>query len=603
MLNTENTAVKTVLAAVPPAYSGWSVYSRLLTYLKPVAGIFCIAILGNILFAAASAAMAPAMKYIVEAIENPGADNRLLVPLLVMCVFSLRGVGGFFSSYFIAKVARSIVHNMRLQVFGRMLRLPNTYYDQHSGGHLLSRITFNIEQVTGAATTSVTILLREGFTVIGLLGYMLYENWKLTLIFLSLGPVIGLLVGYVSKRFRRLSTRIQASMGQVTQVASETISGYRVMRIFGGEAHEMQRFTQASEHNIDQQLKMSFTESLSTPVIQTIVSISIAILIWLALSPEVLEGMSTGDFIAFITAATTCAKPVKQLTEINALVQRGIAAAQDVFEMLAQQEEADTGTHQVERARGAIEFRHLGFTYPGTDKQVLTDINLRIEPGQTVAFVGRSGSGKSTLVSLVPRFYDCEPGQITLDDVGLADWKLANLRQQIALVNQQVTLFDDDVRHNIAYGALADSSEQALQQAADSANATEFIERLPQGFSTLLGGNGVLLSGGQRQRIAIARALLKDAPILILDEATSALDSHSEKHIQMALETIMQGRTTLVIAHRLSTIQQADLIVVMEQGHIVETGTHSDLLARNGAYAALHHTHFNEDPDESREVG
>lgn len=580
--------------------SGWAVYRRLLTYLGPVMGAFLIAILGNILFAAASAAMAPAMEYVVEAIEHPDAGNRLLLPLMIMGLFGLRGLGGFFSSYYIAKVARSIVHNLRMQVFGHMLRLPTTYYDQHASGQMLSRLTFNIEQVTGAATNAVTVVLREGFTVVGLLGYMLYQNWKLTLIFLSLGPVIGLLVGYVTKRFRRLSTRIQNSMGQVTQVANETIIGYRVMRIFGGEAHELERFTRASELNINQQLKMSFTESISTPVIQVIVSMSIAILIWLALSPDVLQGMTTGEFIAFITAATTCAKPVKQLTEVNSFIQKGIAASQDIFELLAEPLEPDQGDFSMERARGALDIRHLNFAYPGHDKVVLQDINLSIKPGQTVAFVGRSGSGKSTLVSLIPRFYEVESGEILLDGVPLSRWTLKSLRRQIALVNQQVTLFNDDVRHNIAYGVLAESSEQSLQDAASAANATEFIERLADGFATQLGDNGVTLSGGQRQRIAIARALLKDAPILILDEATSALDTHSEKHIQNALEAIMKGRTTLVIAHRLSTIENADLIVVMEQGRIIETGTHADLLARQGAYAALHKSDFAEEDHESR---
>lgn len=580
---------------------GWTVYRRLLTYLRPVIGVFLVAVLGNVLYAAASAAMAPAMKVIVAAIEEPSSENRLLVPLLIILVFSLRGVGAFFSAYFIARVARSIVHAMRLQIFEHMLRLPSTYYDRHPSGHLLSRLTFNVEQVTAAATSSVTVLLREGLTVVGLLGYMLYENWKLTLIFLALGPVIGLIIGYVSKRFRRLSERIQNSMGQVTQVASETINGYRVMRVFGGEAHEMDRFTRASRYNIDQQLKMSFTESLSTPVIQILISISIAILVWLALSPEILQGMTTGEFIAFITAATTAAKPVRQLTEINSHIQRGIAAANDVFSVLSEPVERDDGRHAAATVRGDIDIRNLWFHYPGSEKPALRDINLSIRAGQTVAFVGRSGSGKSTLVNLVPRFYDFERGDIQVDGVSLREWSLANLRSHIALVNQQVTLFNDDVRHNIAYGRLAERPEQAMVSAADAANAREFIEQLPSGFGTVLGENGLMLSGGQRQRIAIARALLKDAPILILDEATSALDSHAEQHIQDALETIMRGRTTLVIAHRLSTIESADLIVVMDEGRIVETGTHAELLNREGAYAALYRTQFADEEKRSSE--
>lgn len=569
--------------------SAWLVYRRLLTYVRAVIGFFLLAILGNIIYAVSSAAMAPAMKYVVEAIENPTPEFRLLVPLLIVVIFTVRGFGTFLSEYFMSRVARSIVHRMRTQIFDHMLRLPNVFFDQNTSGALLSRLTYNVQMVTGAATNAITVLLREGLTIIGLLGYMLYENWKLTLIFLSLGPVIGLLVSYATKRLRRLSKGLQTTMGEVTQVAMETLNGYRVVRIFGGENYESDRFRKASERNVRQQLKLDFTQGVSTPIIQIIISLGIATLIWLALSPEVMEGMTTGEFIAFITAATTCAKPARKLTSINSTLQRGITASTDIFELLAVEPEPDHGQHRIERTPGRIEFRDISFRYPSSQSPVLDQVSLTIEPGQTVAFVGRSGSGKSTLVNLVPRFYELQEGDLLIDGISVREWSIRNLREQISLVNQNVTLFDDDVRHNIAYGTLTQRGEKDMKAAAVAANADEFIDRLPDQYGTRLGDNGVMLSGGQRQRIAIARALLKDAPILILDEATSALDTLAEKQIQKELDKIMQGRTTLVIAHRLSTIENADMIVVMEQGRIVETGTHEDLLQKQGAYAALHH--------------
>ena len=573
-----------------------AVYGRLLAYLKPIWPVFLLSILGNLIYAAASAGMAPAMKYVYQAIENPTAENRLIVSGMIVALFGIRGLGSFLGGYNIARVGRSIVHRLRTEVYSALMRMPCRYFDEHSTGHLVSRITFNVEQVTGAATNAVTVLVREGFTVIGLLGFMIWQNWKLTMIFLVLGPVIGLIVAYVTKRFRRLSKRIQDSMGDVTHVLSESLNGYRVARIFGGEDWETRRFEAVSENNTRQSLKLEFTKALSVPVIQLFVSLSIALLVWIALSPGVMSGMTTGDFLAFITAATTIAKPIRQLTEVNAIIQKGITAAADVFEQLDLPPEPDNGTLEVERVRGAVRYDHVSFGYaPG--EEVLHDVCLDIQPGETVALVGRSGSGKSTLVNLLPRFYSPTAGRILLDDAPLDDYRLRSLRNQIAVVTQQVVLFNDTVANNIAYGSLRGAPREAIERAAKAAHAWEFIEKLPQGLDTVIGDNGSLLSGGQRQRLAIARALLKDAPILILDEATSALDTESEKIIQLALQEVMKGRTTLVIAHRLSTIEQADRIVVMDAGRIVETGSHQDLLARDGMYAALHRMQFSGSPD------
>lgn len=572
--------------------SDWNTYKRLLGYLKPFWGAFALAVVGNALYAAAATSMAAAMEFVIQAIEDPTAANRLLVPALIVGIFALRGVGYFLGNYYIQSVARSVVDRMRTQVFDHLMRLPCRYFDDRSSGHLVSKITYNVEQVTGAATNAVTIMFREGLTVVGLLGYMFYVNWKLTLIFLALGPVIGGLVSFVSKRFRRLSQKIQTSMGDVTHVASEAITGYRVVRVFGGGSYESQRFGAVSRNNLRQSMKMALTQAISTPVVQILIAFSIAILVWIALAPEVQQGMTTGEFVAFITAATTLAKPIRQLTSVQAQVQKGIAASHDVFSSLDTPPETENGTYAPERVRGELEFKDVSFRYKDDLEDVLHGLQFRVEPNTTVAFVGRSGSGKSSLVSLLPRFYDYTGGEICLDGVPLTEYKLDALRSQIALVNQNVVLFNDTVANNIAYGALRGASKDEIREAAAKAHALEFIDRLPQGLDTMIGDNGIMLSGGQRQRLAIARALLKDAPILILDEATSALDTESERYIQEALETVMRGRTTLVIAHRLSTIESADKIVVMADGRIAEEGTHQELIERQGAYAQLHSLQF-----------
>jgi len=574
--------------------TNWEVYKRLLVYIKPLKGIFFLSLIGNAIYAAASALMPKSLDYVVTAVENHTEESRLFVPLLIVAIFALRGLGSFLGGYYIASVGRQIVHKLRTQLFNNILTLPSRFFDNSSSGHLVSKITFNVEQVTGAATNAITITVREGLTVIGLLGVMFYENWKLTLIFFFIGPFIGLVIGYVSKRFRKLSQRIMNSMGDVTHVSSEVVTGYRVVRVFGGEKYESDRFEAASKYNLVQSLKMEFTKAISTPVVQLLVALCIAVLVWLALDPSVRGNMTAGGFVAFIAAATTMAKPIRQLTNVNAKIQQGVAAAKDLFAFLDEDTEKDNGSLEVKRVRGDVSFKNVNFSYGDDLPDVLKGITLDIKEGETVALVGPSGSGKSTIANLLPRFYEHTSGSITLDGTNLNEYTLHSLRSQIALVTQNVTLFNDTIANNIAYGGLSDFTEEQIIEAARKAHAYEFIEKMPEGIHTLIGDNGVLLSGGQRQRLAIARALLKDAPILILDEATSALDTHAERHIQAALETVMEGRTTLVIAHRLSTIEGADKIAVIENGQLAESGTHDELIAQEGLYAQLHGMQFSE---------
>ncbi|HEA51236.1 lipid A export permease/ATP-binding protein MsbA [Marinobacter antarcticus] len=572
----------------------WPTYKRLLKYVKPFWLAFSLAVVGNVIYAGASTGMAAAMEYVIAAIENPTEQNRLLLTLLIVAVFSLRGVGTFMSQYFISYVGRQVINALRNDVFNRLMTLPSRYFDENAAGRLVSKLTFNVEQVSEAATNAVTITLREGLTIIGLLGFMLYTNWKLTLIFLAVGPLIGAVVSYASKRFRKISQRIQGSMGDITHVASESITGYRVVRAFGGIEYEKQRFQKVNDKNLKQSLKMASTQAISIPVIQILVAIAIAALVWTMLAPEIRGEMSTGQLVAFITAATTLAKPIRQVTSVHAKIQKGVAAAYDVFETIDEVPEQDLGSYAPERVKGGIEFDSVAFRYRDQLDDVLKGISVEIPSGQSIALVGRSGSGKSTMVSLLPRFYDYTGGDIRIDGHSLKDFSLKALRSQIALVTQNVVLFNDTIAANIAYGALRECSRDDIREAAAKAHALEFIDRMPDGLDTMIGDNGVMLSGGQRQRLAIARALLKDAPILILDEATSALDTESERHIQEALETVIRGRTTLVIAHRLSTIENVDRILVMDNGRIIESGPHAELLASNGAYAQLHQMQFSE---------
>lgn len=569
------------------------IYVRLLRYSLPHWKAFAVSVIAMLFFAATNTGFAALMKPMIDGsfvAKDPTVSK--LVPLMIIGLFFVRGLSNFTSSYCMSWVGREVIRELRRAMFDKLLCLPTSFYDKTPSGELLSKLIYDVEQVNQAATNALANVVRDGLTIVGLLVWMTYINWVLTVIFVVAGPPIAFLMATVNKRFRRISGRIQHSMADVTAVSEEAISGHRVVKIFGGETYEAQRFDRINEVNRKLNMKMAAVSATSVGIIELIAASALAGIIYLATLPTVLDTVTVGSFMSFVVAMMLLLPSIKRLMTVMPMVQRGVAAAESIFGLLDCEAELDTGTRSIDRARGRVEFRQVSFAYDPAKGDVLKDVNLDIAPGQCVALVGRSGSGKSTLVSLLPRFYEVSRSSIFLDGEDIRELRLANLREQIAWVGQNVVLFNDTIAHNIAYGALGNVGESEIIRAAEAAHAMEFIVKLPDGLNTMVGENGVLLSGGQRQRLAIARALLKNAPVLILDEATSALDSESERHIQAALAEVMRHRTTLVIAHRLSTVENADQIVVLDHGRIVEQGRHAELLAKGGHYASLYQMQF-----------
>lgn len=570
----------------------FKVYLRLLGYLKPFWGVAILVFIGFAISAATEVSIAKLLEKIITAIQHRDQNFTSIFPFLVILLMFFRGLGSFIGGYYTAVISRNLVFNIRQEVFGKLLKLPSQYYLDNTSGHITAKIMYNVEQLTAASSESLKTIVQQGLITLGLLGYLLYSNWRLTFIILIFAPLMGLLVRKASKRMRKLSLQVQDTMGDVNHVVQETVNGNLIVKGFGGQEYEQTRFRENSLENLRRGLKMVVVQQLNSPVVQFIMSIAMAIIIWIALRPEILRDTSAGEFVAYITAAGMLSKPIKALTDVNEKLQRGMAAAHSVFELLDLSEEQNTGT-ATPMLKGNIQFQQTNLIYPD-GHHAIHDFNLDVKAGETIALVGRSGAGKSSLVNLLVRFQELSSGNIYLDQYAIQELEINTLRTQIAMVNQQVVLFNRTVRENIAYGQLENATDAEIIAAAKAAYAHDFIMALPQGYDTQLGAQGLNLSGGQRQRIAIARAILKNAPILILDEATSALDNESEYFIQKAFDAAMQDRTTIVIAHRLSTIENADRIVVMDNGSIVEQGTHAELIAQHGAYYQLHQRNFEE---------
>ncbi len=570
-------------------------YLQLLRYVAPYWKAFAVSILSTVILAMTEPAIPALMQPLLDGsfIEKDPGTIRLM-PVLLILLFVVRGTSSYVSTVGLNWVAGKVIKDLRSEMFNRLLLLPSRYFDENPTGTLISKITFNVEQVTSAASNVLLILIRDSVSVLGLLALMIYINWKLSLVFLIIVPTIGLVVLLFSARLRRLSTQLQNAMGNMTHIIEESIKGNRVVKLFGGRQYENTRFDSIANRVRHMNLKIIATSAANVPIVQIIAVIALAFIIYIASSQSLGEQFTVGTFVAFFGAMGLLFSPIKHLTRMNEQLQRGLAASESIFELLGEIPEADTGSRHLERARGHIEFRNVSLRYGEDEATALEAVDLEIQPGETIALVGRSGSGKTSLAALVPRFYQPDSGQVLLDGIDLQDIRLVDLRRQIALVSQDIVLFNDTVAANIAYGETQDVSTESITAAAEAAHAMEFIRNMPDGLETLVGENGARLSGGQRQRLAIARALLKNAPILILDEATSALDTESERHVHDALNTLMAGRTSIIIAHRLSTIEHAGRIVVLEDGHIIESGSHRELLDRGGAYWGLHNAQMME---------
>lgn len=573
-------------------------YLRLLGYVKPYWRVFAIAIIATIISAATDPLLPALLKPWLDGtfVHKDDAVMRW-APILILVIFFVRGVTSFVGTYAISWVGGKLVLDLRDEMFRKMLTMPTRFYDAHSTGKLISKITFDVTQVTEAATNTVTTLLRDSVILIGLMGWLLYLDWKLTLLTLVMFPLISIVMRTINGRLRMTSRDSQTAMGDITQVIEESVTAHKVVKLFGGQRYEEIRFNDQANWVRRHSMKQSIAAAANVPIVQMIAALAMAVVLYLATQQSRSDEATVGSFLSFIAAMLMLSAPLKRIVGVSVYLQRGLAAAESVFELLDTPSEADSGSVEIARASGKIAFEHVDFAYQtdageADSRLALRDICLEIPAGQSVALVGPSGGGKTTLANLVPRFYAPTAGCIRLDGHDLADLTLSSLRANIALVSQEVVLFNDTVAANIAYGQMREVPEAEIIAAAQAAHAMEFINEMPLGLNTLVGEKGVRLSGGQRQRIAIARAILKNAPILILDEATSALDSESERHVQAALETLMHGRTTLVIAHRLSTIEKADRIVVLQKGEIAESGTHHELLGRDGVYAQLHRIQF-----------